>query len=244
MLGAMSDLDLNRIPQHVAIIMDGNGRWATHRGKDRLYGHLNGVESIRDVVKTAVKLGVKYLTLYAFSTENWSRPKAEVNALMDLLVTTIVNETEELFQYGVALTTIGDLSALPEKCQTSLKKAREESPSECKLELTLAINYSSKWEITSAVKSIIDEGLKSDEVEPETISKYLSTASKPDPELMIRTSGENRISNFMLWQLAYSEFHFSNVLWPDFREEHFIEALLDYQNRDRRFGGVSNSENL
>jgi len=239
----MRKLDLNRIPQHVAIIMDGNGRWATNRGKDRVYGHLNGVASLRDTVKTAVKLGIKHLTLYAFSTENWSRPKEEVNALMDLLVTTIVNETKELFEHGVALNTIGDLSALPEKCQTSLEEARESSPSACKLELTLALNYSSKWEITSAVKSIIDDGLTSDEVEPDTISKYLATAGKPDPELMIRTSGENRISNFMLWQLAYSEFHFSNVLWPDFREEHFIEALLDYQNRDRRFGGVSKSEN-
>ena len=239
----MSELDLNRIPQHVAIIMDGNGRWATNRGKERVYGHLNGVESVRAAVTTAVKLGIKHLTLYAFSTENWSRPEEEVNALMDLLVSTIVNEAEELFEQGVALNTIGDLSALPDKCQTSLKEARDASPSDCKLELTLALNYSSKWEITSAVKSIIDDGFKSDEVEPETISKYLATAGKPDPELMIRTSGENRVSNFMLWQLAYSEFHFSDVLWPDFREEHFIEALLNYQNRDRRFGGVSKSEN-
>ena len=239
----MSELDLNRIPLHVAIIMDGNGRWAKNRGKERIFGHLNGVESLRATVKTALKLGIKHLTFYAFSTENWSRPKEEVNALMDLLVTTIVNETEELFEQGVALNTIGDLSALPEKCQILLKEAREALPLDFTLELTLALNYSSKWEITSAVKSMIDDGLMSDEVEPETISKYLSTADKPDPELMIRTSGENRISNFMLWQLAYAEFYFSDVLWPDFREEHFIEALLNYQNRDRRFGGVSKSEN-
>ena len=239
----MSELDLNRIPLHVAIIMDGNGRWAKNRGKERVYGHLNGVESLRATVKTALKLGIKHLTFYAFSTENWSRPKEEVNALMDLLVTTIVNETKELFEHGVALNTIGDLSALPDKCQTLLKEAREASPLDYTLELTLALNYSSKWEITSAVKSIIDDGLNSDEIEPATISKYLATAGKPDPELMIRTSGENRISNFMLWQLAYSEFHFSDVLWPDFREVHFIEALLDYQDRDRRFGGVTKSEN-
>ena len=209
-----------------------------NRGKERVYGHLNGVESIRATVTTAVKLGIKHLTFYAFSTENWSRPKEEVNALMDLLVTTIVNETEELFEQGVALNTIGDLSALPQKCQTLLKEAREASPLDCKLELTLALNYSSKWEITCALKSIIDDGLKSNEVEPETISKYLATAGKPDPELI---HALNRISNFMLWQLAYSEFHFSNVLWPDFREKHFIEAVR-LSKRDRRFGGVSKSE--
>ena len=239
----MTNLDLNNIPKHVAIIMDGNGRWATNQGKDRVFGHMNGVESVRATVKSAVKFGIEHLTLYAFSTENWNRPAKEVNALMDLLVTTLVNESKELFEEGVKLNTIGDLSALPEACQASLEDAKSQTPSPCKLTWTLALNYSSKWEITSAIKSMMDEGIKSDEIDESTVSKYLGTAGMPDPELMIRTSGENRISNFMLWQLAYAEFHFSTVLWPDFREEHFLEALSDYQNRDRRFGGVSQSGN-
>tara|TARA_Y100000589_G_scaffold314841_1_gene337674 strand:- start:23792 stop:24523 length:732 start_codon:yes stop_codon:yes gene_type:complete len=243
MLGAMSELDTNNIPNHVAIIMDGNGRWANNRGKDRVFGHMNGVDSVRAAVKTAVKVGVKNLTLYAFSTENWIRPQEEVNALMDLLITTLVNESEELLEQGVKLSTIGDLSALPEKCQTSLNKAVLSNPKEYKLNLTLALNYSSKWEITSAVKAIIASGMKASDVTEKAISNHLATAGTPDPELMIRTSGENRISNFMLWQLAYAEFHFSSVLWPDFREEHFIEALIDYQNRERRFGGVSQQGN-
>jgi len=238
----MSDLNLNKIPSHVAIIMDGNGRWAKNQGKDRVFGHMNGVESVRSAVKTAVKVGIKYLTLYAFSTENWSRPKGEINALMDLLVTTLVNESDELLEQGVKLNTIGDLNALPENCQQSLNNAKSEKPDICKLTFTLALNYSSKWEITSAVKAIVEKGISFDNIDEQTISDHLATADLPDPELMIRTSGENRISNFMLWQLAYAEFHFSNVLWPDFREEHFIAAIIDYQNRDRRFGGVSQKE--
>ena len=231
------------IPFHLAIIMDGNGRWATSREKDRVFGHMNGVDSVRAAVKTAVKFGVKNLTLYAFSTENWNRPQEEVNALMDLLVTTLLNESEELLEQGVKLNTIGDLSALPEKCQTLINTTVSSNPKECKLNLTLALNYSSKWEITSAVKSIMESDLQSSDIDEDTISSHLTTAGIPDPELMIRTSGENRISNFMLWQLAYAELHFSPVLWPDFREEHFIEALIDYQNRDRRFGGVSQQGN-
>ena len=235
----MSNIDQNNIPKHVAIIMDGNGRWAANRGKERVFGHMHGVDSVRAAVETAVKVGIEYLTLYAFSIENWNRPKEEVNALMDLLVTTLIHESEELLEQGVKLNTIGDLSALPKQCQTSLEKAVAQDPKQCKLILTLALNYSSKWEITSAVKNIMDMGLNSSDVDENTISAHLATSGMPDPELMIRTSGENRISNFMLWQLAYSEFHFSSVLWPDFREEHFIEALIDYQTRDRRFGGVS-----
>ncbi len=235
----MSNLDPNNIPKHVAIIMDGNGRWAKNRGKERVFGHMNGVDSVRAAVETAVKVGIEYLTLYAFSTENWNRPEEEINALMDLLVTTLVNESEELLEQGVKLNTIGDLSALPKQCQTSLESAVAQDPKHCKLVLTLALNYSSKWEITSAVRDIMNKGLKSSDIDESTISEHLATSGIPDPELMIRTSGENRISNFMLWQLAYSEFHFSSVLWPDFREEHFIEALNDYQKRDRRFGGVS-----
>ena len=239
----MSELNLNNIPSHVAIIMDGNGRWASNRGRDRVFGHMNGVESVRAAVKTAVKVGINHLTLYAFSTENWSRPTEEVNALMDLLVKTLINESEELIEQGVKLNTIGDLSGLPDNCQASLNNAKLEMPNPCKLTLTLALNYSSKWEITSAVKAIAEKGINSEDIDEQTISDHLATAGLPDPELMIRTSGENRISNFMLWQLAYAEFHFSNVHWPDFREEHFIEALIDYQNRDRRFGGVSQIEN-
>ncbi len=238
----MIDLNLNKIPSHVAIIMDGNGRWAKNQGKDRVFGHMNGVESVRSAVKTAVKVGVEYLTLYAFSTENWSRPRGEINALMDLLVSTLVNESDELLEQGVKLNTIGDLNALPENCQQSLNNAKSKKPDICKLTFTLALNYSSKWEITSAVKAIVEKGISFENIDEQTISDHLATADLPDPELMIRTSGENRISNFMLWQLAYAEFHFSNVLWPDFREEHFIAAIIDYQNRDRRFGGVSQKE--
>ena len=223
--------------------MDGNGRWASNLGRDRVFGHMNGVESVRAAVKTAVKVGINHLTLYAFSTENWNRPAEEVDALMDLLVKTLVNESEELLEQGVKLNTIGDLSGLPENCQASLNSAKSKMPNPCKLTLTLALNYSSKWEITSAVKAITEKGISSEEIDEQTISNHLATAGLPDPELMIRTSGENRISNFMLWQLAYAEFHFSNVHWPDFREEHFIDALIDYQNRDRRFGGVSQREN-
>ena len=182
------------------------------------------------------------LTLFAFSTENWSRPRGEINALMDLLVSTLVNESDELLEQGVKLNTIGDLNALPENCQQSLNNAKSKKPDICKLTFTLALNYSSKWEITSAVKAIVEKGISFENIDEQTISDHLATADLPDPELMIRTSGENRISNFMLWQLAYAEFHFSNVLWPDFREEHFIAAIIDYQNRDRRFGGVSQKE--
>ncbi|MAO46239.1 MAG: isoprenyl transferase [Crocinitomicaceae bacterium] len=239
----MNGLDLDRIPQHVAIIMDGNGRWANNKGQDRVFGHLNGVESVREAVRTAGKLGIKYLTLYAFSTENWSRPMEEVNALMDLLLRTLVSESKDLFDNGVKLQTIGDLSGLPQNCVDSLNEAISNSPDNHKLVLTLALNYSSKWEITSAVKALMGSGISSEEVDADSIAKNLATAGMPDPELMIRTSGEHRISNFMLWQLAYAEFHFSSVLWPDFREEHFIAAIADYQNRDRRFGGVSQQKN-
>ena len=215
----MSNLDPNNIPKHVAIRMDGNGRWAKNRSKERVFGHMNGVDSVRAAVETAVKVGIKYLTLYAFSTENWNRPEEEINALMDLLVTTLVNESEELLEQGVKLNTIGDLSALPKQCQTSLESAVAQDPKHCKLVLTLALNYSSKWEITSAVRDIMNKGLKSSDIDENIISEHLATSGIPDPELMIRTSGENRISNFMLWQLAYSEFHFSSELRPHFREE-------------------------
>lgn len=237
----MSELDKNRIPKHIAIIMDGNGRWAQLRDKERVFGHMNGVESVRAAVESAVKYGVEYLTLYAFSTENWSRPDDEVNALMDLLVSTILSESQDLLKQGVQLRTIGDVSGLPEKCQESLQQAIATSPEKTKLTLTLALNYSSKWEITEAVKGIVNEGISSDSITPDLISQHLDSSFMPDPELLVRTSGESRLSNFMLWQLAYAEFYFTPVLWPDFREEHFVEAIVEYQQRDRRFGGISNS---
>jgi undecaprenyl diphosphate synthase len=236
----MSELDRNRIPKHVAIIMDGNGRWAQQRNESRVFGHMNGVDSVRATVEAAVKYGIRYLTLYAFSTENWSRPDDEVNALMDLLVQTILNESKDLFKQGVELRTIGDITGLPEHCQKSLKEARINSPDDTKLTLTLALNYSSKWEITDAIKSIVNDGKTSEEITPELIDTYLDSAFMPNPELMIRTSGESRLSNFMLWQLSYAEFYFTPVLWPDFREEHFVEAIVEYQKRYRRFGGISN----
>lgn len=231
-------LDPSRIPKHIAIIMDGNGRWAQNRGEDRVFGHLNGVESVRAVVEAALQIGVRYLTLYAFSTENWSRPKEEVSALMDLLVKTLNQETDDLKGKGVRLRTIGDLSALPDNCQQQLKTTEKSETENVSLDLILALNYSAKWEITEAVKGVLRDGLDEDEVDIEKFETYLQTNGLPDPELMIRTSGEHRISNFMLWQLAYAEFHFTPVLWPDFRGEHFLAAIHDFQNRERRFGGV------
>jgi len=243
MLGAMTGVDMDRVPKHVAIIMDGNGRWAAQKGEDRIFGHMNGAESVRSAVESALELGVEYLTLYAFSTENWSRPVEEVNSLMDLLIKTLVQEADELFEKGVSLRTIGDLTALPEDCQKTLAQAKSTTPIKCRLQLTLALNYSSKWEITEAVKAVVAEGVSAEDIDVQTLEKHLQTADMPDPELMIRTSGEHRISNFMLWQLAYAEFHFTPVLWPDFRKEHFLVAIQDYQNRDRRFGGVSQHSN-
>jgi|TARA_B110000211_G_scaffold26872_1_gene27390 undecaprenyl diphosphate synthase len=232
------NLDPQSIPQHIAIIMDGNGRWAENRGENRIFGHLNGVESVRSAVETAVQSGVRYLTLYAFSTENWNRPKEEVEALMDLLVTTLVQEMDDLNKKGVRLNTIGDLSALPEKCKNQLKSACSKEVTEVRLDLILALNYSAKWEIIQAVKEVVRHKLKIEDINADTFESFLQTKGIPDPELMIRTSGEHRISNFMLWQLAYAEFHFTSVLWPDFRSEHFLTAIQDFQNRERRFGGL------
>jgi undecaprenyl diphosphate synthase len=231
-------LDADRIPKHVAIIMDGNGRWAKERGESRVFGHMNGIDSVRSSVEAALELGVGCLTLYAFSTENWSRPVEEVNALMDLLVETLVTEVTELADKGVRLRTIGDIGALPESCQLHLRKAEESTAHQGRLNLILALSYSSKWEMAEAVKSIIKEGRSADEITTDVISSHLTTREFPDPELMIRTSGEHRISNFLLWQMAYTEFHFTPVLWPDFGKEAFIGAIRDFQNRERRFGGL------
>lgn len=239
----LSKIDLNNTPNHVAIIMDGNGRWAKKQGQMRLYGHNFGVESIRETLKAARELKVKYLTLYAFSIENWNRPKEEVDGLMDLLVRSLSNEIKELSDSGVRLITIGDLDGMPEYCQTELKEAMETTKENSDLTLILALNYSARWEIVNALKKIVqatEQGsLESAKIDADLISDNLTTKGIPDPELLIRTSGEHRVSNFLLWQIAYSEFHFTEVLWPDFRKEDFYKAVLDYQSRERRFGMVS-----
>jgi len=235
-------IDPQRVPEHVAVIMDGNGRWAKRRGEERVFGHAHGVESVRATVEAALESGVRYLTLYAFSTENWNRPKEEVDALMDLLVKTLVQEAVELGSKGVRLRAIGDVASLPSACQAELERVKEGPEGEVQLDLVLALSYSAKWEMVEAIRAMMGEGLKPEDILPSTIDKYLQTADLPDPELMIRTSGEHRISNFMLWQLAYAEFHFTSVLWPDFRKEHFFDAIRDFQHRERRFGALPNAK--
>jgi undecaprenyl diphosphate synthase len=235
----LSQIDQGNVPKHVAIIMDGNGRWAKEQGKDRIFGHLNGVESVRAALKAATACGVQHLTLYAFSTENWNRPESEVNALMDLLVQTILNEIDELHSNEVRLHTIGDISNLPQHCIETLQKGMQQTAHNSKINLYLALSYSSRWEITEAVRQIIRDQIKPEEISPELISSHLHTKGVPDPELVIRTSGERRISNFLLWQIAYAELHFTPTLWPDFRENDFYQAILDYQKRERRFGKTS-----
>ena len=236
-------IDIGKLPQHVAIIMDGNGRWAKKQGKNRIFGHRNGVRAVREASETCAELGVKHLTLYAFSTENWGRPQAEVNALMDLLVRTIKGEVKTLQKNNIRLLTIGDISQLPERSQERLKEAMEATKDNTRMDLILALSYSSRWELTDAMKQIAKEvkagTLDPDNINEQMISDHLSTKGIPDPELMIRTSGEQRISNFLLWQLAYAELHFTEVLWPEFRKEHLYEALISFQQRERRFGKIS-----
>ena len=236
-------LDKNNIPKHVAIIMDGNGRWAKQKGEMRIFGHTNGVESVRESLTAAAEIGVKYLTLYAFSTENWNRPKEEVAALMDLLVKAIYDEVEELNEKGVRLETIGNTSILPISCREALAKAKDRTKDNNKITLILALSYSSRWEIAQAVKTMAEESISGkldvETINEDLISSYLSTSDFPDPELLIRTSGENRVSNFLMWQLAYTELYFTETLWPDFKKEHFFKAIKDYQDRERRFGKTS-----
>ncbi|MDA9715203.1 isoprenyl transferase [Bacteroidota bacterium] len=236
-------LDKNNIPKHVAIIMDGNGRWAKQKGEMRIFGHTNGVESVRESLTAAAEIGVKYLTLYAFSTENWNRPKEEVAALMDLLVKAIYDEVEELNEKGVRLETIGNTSILPVSCREALNEAKERTKNNDKITLILALSYSSRWEIAQAVKTMAEESISGklnvETINEDLISSYLSTSNFPDPELLIRTSGENRVSNFLMWQLAYTELYFTETLWPDFKKEHFFKAIKDYQDRERRFGKTS-----
>lgn len=229
-----------RLPSHVAIIMDGNGRWAKEKGEDRLYGHLHGVESVRNIVEGAAELGIKYLTLYAFSTENWDRPEYEVSGLMELLVDTIHNEVPTLNKNNIKLHVIGDINMLPAAAKEELEAALKETSVNTGLNLVMALSYSSRWEIVNAVKQIAqdvkDNKIAVDTITQDTVQQYLTTKAFPDPELMIRTSGEYRISNFLLYQLAYSELYFTNTLWPDFRKENLYAAILDYQSRERRFG--------
>lgn len=238
-----SKIDVQKLPEHIAIIMDGNGRWAKGKGKFRIFGHQNGVKSVREATEACAELGVKYLTLYAFSTENWNRPQLEVMALMELLVSTIRKETNTLMKNNIRLQAIGNMADLPAKCYKELNAAIEETRNNTRMTLVLALSYSSKWDITQAVKTIaqkVESGaLKVSDISDRTIDEHLSTNGIPNPELMIRTSGEHRISNFLLWELAYSEFYFTETLWPDFSKEDLYEAILNYQQRERRFGKTS-----
>lgn len=236
-------IDKSRLPQHVAIIMDGNGRWAQEKGLNRVEGHKSGVDSVREVTEASVEIGIQYLTLYAFSTENWSRPKAEVDALMELLVETIKNEISTLNKNNVQLKAIGDLKSLPGNCQKNLEQAIEETSKNNGMVLALALSYSSHWEIINAVKEIAKKVQKNiidiDQINLSLFSEHLSTVGIPNPELLIRTSGETRVSNFLLWQIAYSELYFTKTLWPDFKKNNFFKAIIDFQNRERRFGKTS-----
>jgi undecaprenyl diphosphate synthase len=239
----LEKIDKTRLPRHIAIIMDGNGRWAKEQGQDRLFGHFHGVESVRNIVEGCAELGVEYLTLYAFSTENWDRPEYEVVGLMELLVNTIREEVGTLNKNNIRLHVIGDLNMLPDYAKKELGEALEITRKNTGLNLVMALSYSGRWELLNAVKNIaheVKEGkLKLEAIDQDTLQKFLCTSEFPDPELMIRTSGEYRISNFLLYQLAYAELYFTNVRWPDFRKENLYEALVDYQNRERRFGKTS-----
>ncbi len=240
---SLEKIDKNNIPQHIAIIMDGNGRWAKKQGQERLYGHSIGVESVRESLNACISMGVKYLTLYTFSTENWNRPKEEVDGIMNLLVQTISNELELLKENEIGLLVIGDEEGLPDSCREELQEAKDVLSGYNKLYIVLALNYSARWEIKQAIKNISEKvkagSIDSNAITDELVSSELCTKNIPDPELIIRTSGEHRISNFLLWQLAYSELYFTEVLWPDFKSEDLYLAVLDYQSRERRFGQTS-----
>jgi undecaprenyl diphosphate synthase len=246
-MGFREDIDTQKLPAHVAIIMDGNGRWAKGKGKLRVFGHHNGVLSVRDVVEGAGEVGVKYLTLYTFSSENWNRPKYEVTAIMELLISTINKEIKKLMENNVRLNTIGDTDMLPEKCRAELQNAISKTAGNTGLVLTLALSYSSRREIVGAAKVIaekVEAGvLKATDIDEDMFAQHLHTSDMPDPELLIRTSGEYRISNYLLWQIAYAELYFTDKLWPDFRRDDLFEAILDYQKRERRFGLISEQIN-
>ena len=238
-----AQIDLGKLPRHIAVIMDGNGRWAKQHGKPRVFGHKNGVTSVRDVTEAAAELGVEYVTLYAFSTENWKRPKLEVGALMRLLVETLSKEINTLNKNDIRLKAIGDLSKLPEVTHKALLDGIEETRNNKRMTLVLALNYSGRWELAEAAKQMCERvkngTLPLEDIDQSTLSEHLSTKGIPDPELLIRTSGETRISNFLLWQMAYAELYFTPTFWPDFRKAHFYQAIIDYQRRERRFGKTS-----
>lgn len=237
------NINLDKLPTHIAIIMDGNGRWAKGKGKFRIFGHKNGVSAVREATEACAEIGVKYLTLYAFSTENWSRPPIEVRALMELLVSTIKKETKVLMKNNIRLEAIGNISDLPKNCQDELKSAILETKNNTRMTLILALSYSAKWDIINATKLIADKVKKGeieiDKINDKTIDEHLSTKKFPNPELMIRTSGERRISNFLLWELAYSELYFTDKFWPDFNKQDLFEAIINFQQRERRFGKTS-----
>ena len=239
----MQQIDRERLPKHIAIIMDGNGRWAKERGKPRLFGHQSAIQSVREVSEASAEIGVDYLTLYAFSTENWNRPMAEVSGLMSLLATTITKEVSTMNKNSIKLNAIGDLKSLPQANYDQLMQALDDTSHNTRMTLTLALSYSGRWDLTQASRRMADD-VKAGRLSPEavsdkTVAAYLSTAGMPDPELLIRTSGEERISNFLLWQLAYSELYFTPKYWPDFRKADLYEAILNYQHRERRFGKTS-----
>jgi undecaprenyl diphosphate synthase len=233
----------DRLPKHVAIIMDGNGRWAKREGMARMFGHRKGVETVHQITEAAAQLGLRYLTLYTFSTENWNRPKEEVDALMGLLVDTIAKETPTLMKNNIRLETIGDMSRLPEQTRNKFMNCIQETSTNTGLTLVIALSYSARWEIIRAAQQIAqavkDNELLVEDINEEVMSSYMTTKNIPDPDLLIRTSGELRISNFLLWQLAYSELYFTNCLWPEFTTEEFYHAIVDYQHRERRFGKTS-----
>jgi undecaprenyl diphosphate synthase len=236
-------VDLNNLPKHIAVIMDGNGRWAKQRGGLRIFGHQSAITAVRETVESAAELGVEYLTLYAFSTENWNRPAIEVTALMQLLVSTIRKETATLNKNNIRLQTIGNTASLPASCQKELMEAIELTKQNTRMTLVLALSYSGRWDITQAVQRLaleVSKGtVKPEEIDENSFENYLSTRGIPDPELLIRTSGEQRISNFLLWQMAYTELYITELLWPDFRKQHLYEAIISYQRRERRFGKTS-----
>ncbi len=239
----LEQIDTNRLPNHIAIIMDGNGRWAKQRGSGRIFGHQHGVDSVKAVTEGCAELGVKYLTLYAFSTENWQRPQEEVNALMELLLISLEEELPTLMENNIRLLSIGQLERLPEHLQVKMKSCQDKTAGNTGLSLVLALSYSSRWEIANAARDIAAEvaagKITEKDITPEYFEQHLTTAHIPDPELMIRTSGELRISNFLLWQLAYTELYFSELNWPDFRKEELYKAIVEFQGRERRFGKIS-----
>jgi undecaprenyl diphosphate synthase len=236
-------IDLERLPKHIAVIMDGNGRWAKEQGKPRVFGHRSGVKSVREITEGAAEIGVEYLTLYAFSTENWNRPKLEISALMRLLVETVYQETNTLMENNIRLRAIGEIDKLPAATYKALQEGIENTKNNTRMTLVLALNYSGRWDLTQATRKLANEvasgTISADDITADKITAALSTQGIPDPELLIRTSGENRISNFLLWELAYAEFYFSPVFWPDFRKPNFYQAIVDYQQRERRFGKIS-----